>query len=215
MKKLLLIILLGSICFKASAQYGSNVDIDRFDSGAAISLSADYDKPIANLGYTFAPSVSFGAHLMTFHDNFTFNYSLGYVAFKPKLDTFYYKADDVNIGTATYQNFTAVQAYLGFAYNLRLTDQFWLYGGLNMGAYFTHYYSHSEDVHFDSTDDFHDTDLYLAPKAGITYALSNSLLVSIEGKYNAFAPTGKKEYSPNVGTLYNSVATGIFLTYKF
>ena len=193
----------------------SGISLEDFDQGAAVSVSADYDVPIARFAYVFKPAIAYTLHLKTFHDNFIYNYSIGYEVFKPKVDTFYYRVNDTGFGTQTFQNFTSVSAYIGVAYNIRATKRFWIYGGLNMGAYFTHYVDHSVDQFVDSSEDFHEEDLYIAPKIGITYVLSTNVLLSYESKYNLFAPLGQTSDNGRVGTLYNTIGNGISITFKF
>ncbi len=214
MKKSLLFFLIFT-CFKVRAQQNSDINIDHFDHGVGITLSTDYDVPIGNLAYSFKPAIAYGVHLTTFNDNFNINYSVGYEVFKPKLDTFYYSVGAADYGTISYQNFSIFSAYLGPVYNFRAANQFWIFAGLNLGAYYTRYaYQSSDKYVFDNTD-LHEKDLYIAPKAGFTFVLSNTLLISLQSKYNFFAPLGKTKYNSRVGTLYNSLASGITLTYKF
>lgn len=211
MKKLLLIILAIG-CFTARAQFR---DVERFDDGVALSVTTHYDLPVGNLGYTFKPAMAYGFNVIAFSDGWTGNCSIGYEVFKPKLNTFYYKADDTNIGKISYQDYSALSLYLGLAYNFHVTEKFWIFTGLNLGVYYTHYAYNLSDIYGEDFNDFHEKNLYGAPKAGVTFVLSNNILVSLESKYNFFSPLGKKPDNDRLVILYNSWANGVALTYKF
>jgi hypothetical protein len=200
------------ISFSAKAQYRyGGSDEDKF--GAA--LTAGYDVPVGNLSYTYKPAITYGARFLWTKGAVTANISFGYHVYKPKLDTFYYAVDESNYGKVSYSNFTIYSFYIGGAYNLEVTDGFKIYGGLDLGAYESHVVVHSSDLYVDSHSDTHQEDVYLAPKLGFTYLVTENIGIGIEGKYNFFAPTGKAKDNPAVGTLYNSYSGNLVLTYNF
>lgn len=200
------------ISFSAKAQY-HHYGSDDNTFGAA--LTAGYDVPVGNLSYTYKPAITYGARFLWNQGAVTANVSFGYHVYKPKLDTFYYAVDESNYGKVSYSNFTIYSFYIGGAYNLEVTEGFKVYGGLDLGAYESHVIVHSSDLYIDSHSDTHQEDVYLAPKLGFTYLVTDNIGVGIEGKYNFFAPTGKAKDNPAVGTLYNSYSGNLVLTYNF
>jgi len=196
-------------CSSVKAQFNNS------DSNYGISIGTDYDTPIGNLGYTFKPALNYNVNLFKHSGDFTASVSIGYHVYKPKQDTFYYAATATDFGTAVYQNFTVVSFYLGGTYDYPVTDQFKIYGGVNLGLYNTHLAFHSVDFLVDDTEDLHEQDLYFAPRLGFTYMFDDNVGIGLEGKYNFFAPTGKKQFDDRIGTLYNSWSAGIRLTYNF
>ncbi|HWZ04838.1 MAG TPA: hypothetical protein VNX40_14575 [Mucilaginibacter sp.] len=197
----------------AKAQYYS------YGSGGSstygVGLMGSYDVPVGNLAYTFKPAIGYGVSVFSYHGDFTSSVTIGYHAYKPKLDTFYYQVNQTNYGTIHYDNFTAISLYLGAAYNLQIMDGLKGYVGLNFGVYYTKMAFHSSDLFVDDTENLNEQDLYLAPKIGLTYSLNDNVAIGIEGKYNSFAPTGKKQDNPLVGTIYSSYAGSFILTYNF
>jgi hypothetical protein len=147
--------------------------------------------------------------------DFTMNLSLGYHNYKPKQDTFYYQATATEYGKVSYQNFPVYSFYLGLTYNFPVSDQLKIYGGFNLGAYYTHFVFRATDFAVDDNEDLHEEDVYLAPRIGVAYMINNNIGIGLEGKYNLFAPTGDKRYNDRVGTLYNSYSVGVRLIYNF
>ena len=194
---------------KAQYSYGDN------NPSYGIAVSAGYEAPIANLAYTFKAAPAYEFKVLSYHDNITINGSIGYRAFKPKLDTFYYAVDEANYGTIEYQNFTVLSLYIGGAYNLEINDGLKVYAGFDLGAYYTHMVYHLTDEFEDQNADLHQEDAYLAPKLGFTYSINDNMALGIEAKYNLFSPVGQKVDNPAVGTLYNSYSGHLVLTYNF
>lgn len=185
------------------------------DDGYALALSTGYDTPVGNLAYTFKPAQTYEFTGMQYKSGFTASFTLGYHAYKPKQDTFYYAIDSKNYGTTVYQNFTITTFYLGTAYNLKLSDDLTAYGGINFGIWYSHMVYDAVGIAYGSDADLHEECLYFAPKAGINYLIGDHLAIGLEGKYNSFAPTGEKAYNDLVGTIYSSYAATFFLTYNF
>jgi hypothetical protein len=195
----------------AKAQYNYVGGGGRYGVG----LMAGYDVPVGNLSYTFKPAISYGLSAFSYHGDFTASLTIGYHAYQPKLDTFYYQVDATDYGTVHYDNFTVVSLYLGGAYNLQITDGLKGYAGLNFGIYYTRMAFHSSDLYVNDTENLNEQDLYLAPKLGLTYALNDNISLGVEAKYNSFAPTGQKQDNPLVGTIYSSYTGTFILTYNF
>jgi hypothetical protein len=209
-------ILLFFFCLSAKAQYY------RSESKFSISVGTDYDAPVGNLSYTFKPTLNFNLNLLEHSGDFTGSISFGYHAYKPKLDTFYYQlsregetGSPLEYGKIHYQEFTAYSLYLGLVYNVDITEQLKVYSGINLGAYYTHLGSYQSDFMGKGDTNFHEQELYIAPRLGFNFMLTDHVGIGLEGKYNFFAPTGKAQYNDRVGTLYNSYATGLRVIYSF
>ena len=193
-----------------------------YDTKYALAIGTDYDAPVGNLSYTFKPAINYNLSFHLNSDNFTGSVNFGYHNYKPKQDTFYYQVtvtdqgiDHTDYGSVHYQNFPVYSFYLGLVYNLELAEQLKVYGGFNLGLYYTHLVFVASDVTGGSNTDLHEQDLYIAPRLGFTYSLAQNIGIGIEGKYNLFAPTGKRKYDDRVGTLYNSYSAGVRLIYNF
>jgi hypothetical protein len=203
-------ILLALTCSSAVAQNRSG------DDGFGVALSTGYDVPVGNLGYTFKPATTYGFTVMQYKNGFTGSITVGYHFYQPKQDTFYYAVNTTNYGTISYKNFTMISAYLGGAYNVKLTDDIIGYVGLDFGVYYSHmYYTSADEYQAGGGLDAHEEDLYVAPKVGINYLIGDNMAIGIEGKYNSFAPSGQKEDNPLVGTIYSSYAATFIITYNF
>lgn len=205
-----IIVLILFSCLSAKAQY-----YNHSDSEYGVSIGADYDAPVGNLSYTFKPAINYNLSVLRHYDDFTMNLTLGYHAYKAKQDTFYYQVTATDYGTVTYKPFTVYSIYVGLSYDLPVNDQLKVYGGINLGAYYVHFAFHSFDLFVDDNENLNEEELYLAPKIGFTYMVNDNVGIGLEGKYNLFAPTGDSQYNSRVGTLYNSYAAGIRLTYNF
>lgn len=185
------------------------------DSRYGVSLGTDYDVPVGNFAYTFKPAINYNLNLFQRVDHLTGSISFGYHKYKPKQDVFYYQVSDTEYGTVKYQDFPAFSFYLGLTYDLPLGERINLHAGINLGAYYTHLVFLADDYLGGEHDDLHERDVYLAPRLGFTYTLTDSIDIGMEGKYNFFAPGGHSEYGDRVGTLYNSYSAGVRLIYNF
>jgi hypothetical protein len=207
-KLALLLLLLTS--FKASAQSWADDD-----KTYGIGLRAEYDMPIGNLKFTYKAAPAAGISFYINEGAATAEVGLGYREYKPKLDTFYYLVNDNDYGTATYSKFKTIMFYLGGAYNLSLSDAMRIYGGFNLGFYFTKFSSNTSDAFVNYSEDITERQGYIAPKLGFNFTLSDHLRLNVQGAYNLFAPLGKAEYNSRVGTFYYSVTTGAAVIYNF
>lgn len=198
---------------KANAQniYGGGDYEETFGVG----INADYDMPVGNLKYTYKSAPAYGGSVYMYQEDFTYSISVNFREYKPKQDVFYYLVNDNDYGTATYSSFKTTMAYFGAAYNLPITDEFRVYGGINMGFYFSKFKSRSVDAFVDSSEDINEKEGYGAPKLGLNLSLNDHVLVSVQGSYNFFAPLGRSDYNSRVGTLYTSLSTGAALIYRF
>jgi hypothetical protein len=222
----LIMIVLAFMCFCGTvmAQHRSNGGLTyggggtgggNFDSGYGIAFGVGYDAPLGDLKTIYKPSATYNLSVVRFMGNFTASFTLGYHAYKPKADVLYYSADgttstttdDSEAGTVSYSDFKVYSGYAGIVYNVDISDDTRFYGGLNLGAYRTHYGFRATSASIISSADVVQQNIYIAPKVGITYALNNIVGLSLEAKYNLFSPTQRVEFdgSPG-GSLYKSVA---------
>jgi hypothetical protein len=193
-----------------------------YDTSHAIAIGIDYDAPVGDFSYTFKPTTNYNLSFLLNSGDLTGSVNFGYHNYKARQDTFYYLVtytddgkDHTEYGHVHYENFPVYSFYLGLVYNLELAEQLKVYGGFNLGVYYTHFVFQASDVLGGSNTDLHEQDLYIAPRLGCTWLLTKSIGVGIEGKYNFFAPTGDSRYTDRVGTLYNSYSTGVRLIYNF
>ncbi|MDR6944669.1 hypothetical protein [Mucilaginibacter pocheonensis] len=218
--KALFIIICTCICSISIAQrrshaaltYGGGGGGSNFDSGYGVMLGMAYDAPLGNLKGVYKPAVDFNLGVARFMDKFTVSFTLGYHAYKPKNDTT--NTDEVENTNVVYSNYKVYSAYAGIIYNLNLSESARLYGGANLGLYYTHY-AYTFVANNDSfIADLQQQNFYMAPRLGIIFALTNTIGLSFESKYNFFSPIGKSE-TESSGTFYTSVAGQAALTYKF
>lgn len=231
-KSLLSIVILLLMCFAANAQRRSGSGLTYGGGGGygggagsyggsewGISLNAGYDVPTSDLAASFKSAPTFGISLLHNIGSFTFNATIGYVSYKPKLDTFYYDETDHTAGYIHFNNFSSFEFYAGAAYNIPLGEQAKLYVGLNVGTYYTHFaYDSNDGAGYEDAADTYNEASYVAPKVGITFMLSDNISLGVEGKYNfqissssgsgdafdlGYTTSVNQSYSGNVVLTYN------------
>lgn len=188
-----------------------------FNDGWAIGFGTAYDVPQGNLSYSYKPTINFNTSVYRYFGAITTSASLGYHSYKPKEDAFYEYNDDGSLSyTSTLSNFRVFSFYLGAAYNIDVADNFRVYGGVNIGAYYTHYAISYDVTGYESgSSTLSQQEAYLAPKLGIIFPLSSSVGISMESKYNFFSPTGNSNQDASVGTVFRSFSAGAELVIKF
>jgi len=191
---------------------GSDGSVD--ESGYALSLSSYYDTPSGDLGATFNPAIGVSFNVLRFSGSFTFNASIGYHVYNPKQDIFVYDDGSGGTGTIVWQPFPVYSFYAGAVYNLPLGGASRLYGGVNIGVYYTTYAFQSADQFSTSDVNLNEEDLYFAPKLGFAIGVADNLRLGIEARYNFFSPEGSSASNPYVGVVYKSYAVGLVLSYK-
>jgi hypothetical protein len=195
---------------------GSNGD----GSNWGISILGGYDVPTGDLATTFKSAPTFGVGVKHNLGDFTFNANIGFVSYKPKMDTIYFDPTDNTAGYIKYDNFSSIQIFVGAAYNIAIGDQAKFYLGLDLGSYYSHFAYFSTDgsgIDNNSSDTYNESS-YVAPKLGINFLMSDNLSLGIEGKYNftftsssgsgdaydyGYSTTTNKSYSGNLVLTYN------------
>jgi hypothetical protein len=193
---------------------GSNGD----GSNWGISILGGYDVPTGDLGTTFKAAPTFGIGVKHNYGDFTFNVNIGFVSYKPKLDTFYFDATDKTAGYIKYDNYSSLEFYVGAAYNIAIGDQAKFYFGLDLGSYYNYFSYDSNDGIGENAANTYNEASYVAPKLGINFMLNDNLSLGIEGKYNftfssssgsgnaydyGYSTTTNKSYSGNLVLTYN------------
>jgi len=196
----------------AALTYGGGDVGSNFDSGYGIVFGVGYDAPLGNLKNVYKPAINYSIGVSRFMSDFTVSLTLGYHAYKPKDDLV--TSGDIENTSTLFSDYRVYSAYAGIVYNLNLADNVRLYGGGNIGLYSTHYAFSSTDNVSEFIVDLRERDVYLAPRLGLIFALTNNIGLSLESKYNFFAPTGKSDYASS-GTFYTSVAAQAAITFKF
>jgi hypothetical protein len=225
LKSLLTIFFVLLMCsgFQADAQlhkdpwlnYGGGGSGSSPDAGYGMSLNAEYDAPTGSLGNTFSPAPSFTLNVLKYFNGFTFNASVGFHSYSPKQPIFYYSDGAGGTATVVYDNFPVYSFYVGAVYNVQLANALRFYAGFNMGAYYARYSYTASGEFGGNFENLIDDYLYVAPKLGFNYMISDQFGLGLEAKYNFFTPEGSKDDNPLVGTFFKSYAGGLVLTYKF
>jgi hypothetical protein len=187
-----------------------------FSDGWGASLGTGVDIPQGGFNDTFKPAINFNANLYRFLGPFTASLSVGYMNFKPDA---YFLSETVESTGANantyYADMPVISAYAGAAYNIDIADNFRVYGGVNLGVYFTDFAVAYEIDGFDPfIYDKWSQSLYYAPKVGVIFPITPKLGVSIESKYNFFSQKitlGGASASTN----WNSLSLGAELVFKF
>jgi len=223
--KLLLIVIL-FLCFSnAIAQHKSNRALTyggggsgavNFSDGWGVAVGTGAEIPTGSFNYTFKSAINFNASIYRFLGPFTVSINAGYTNFRPH-EYFISETDEASGVTANtyYADMPVISAYAGAAYNIDIADNFRVYGGANLGLYFTDF---AVGYEIDGTDPFvYDKwshSLYYAPKVGIAFPLTPKLGINIESKYNFFSQKltlGEASGSTN----WNSFSLGAQLVFKF
>jgi hypothetical protein len=217
------------VCFSASAQkhnnqgltYGGGRGGYNDDGGESwgVALNAGYDVPSGNLGTIYKAAPTFGISVLHNLGNFTYNITIGYVSYKPKLDTFYNDEADHTAGYIKYGSFSSIEFFAGAAYNFAISDQAKFYLGLNIGSYYNHFaYDANDGIGDENVADNYSEQSYIAPKVGIQFPVSDYLNLGIEAKYNfllssssgsgdaydyGYSTTVYKSFSGNIQLIYN------------
>jgi hypothetical protein len=191
-----------------------------FGSTWAISLSGGYDVPTGDLGTTFKAAPTFSFSVLRNYGDFTFNTTIGYVSYKPKMDTVYFYGNDPTQGYVQYGNFSALEIYAGAAYNIQVSDNAKVYIGANIGTYYNFFSYTSNDGQGNiSTSNTTEGQSYVAPKLGVDFMVSDNISIGLEAKYNFMlssdSGTGDAYDSGYSTTVNKSFSGNVALTYHF
>jgi hypothetical protein len=214
--RLLLIILIIILpAFKLQAQ-----DFFPQQRDYGVRVGADVEIPGKNLeGYQ--PALSYNAGFMRFFDQITVGASLSYREFTPKMQVVVEQIDDAHQSTSTYSNSSTFLFYLDAVYNKPLTERLNFYGGLNAGIGYNtssiHYQDDENDLYLGGGC----KQIYVAPKIGLSLAISSYTEINVRAAYNLFMQSGNVTnniYVDKTGvapTSFSSVMAGVGLVFKF
>lgn len=220
MKKTLLLFFMILLCNVVKAQYPYYED-DRLRFG--VQIGADYDFPLGKLGFTYKPAISPNISLLlSKSERFSINLTVGYHVYQPKAAEFYYLIDDgENYGVDTFSEYKVKSAYLGFLYHIPFTETIKGLAGLNFGIYKTDYETTSNDRQQSSISEVADRNVYIGPKLGLSFNITESIAWNVLVKYNLFSPTGNNDnfapavFNKDLGTVYTTLSAGTGISYKF
>lgn len=192
---------------------GSNGGGD-FESGYAITFGLGYDLPLGYLKDIYKPAVAYNLGVSRFLGNFTVGLNVGYHAYKPKDGLISLEVDNGETVdqqaidyTSIFSKFKVFEGYASAVYNVEIADGVKINGGLNLGGYYT------ENIfpYFTADDNIvpleqHLRNFYVAPRLGAMFLVSDQIAITIDGKYNFFAPMTKTQYDTGSGSFYTSMA---------
>ncbi|UOE51430.1 hypothetical protein MTO98_10110 [Mucilaginibacter sp. SMC90] len=187
-----------------------------FSDGWGAAIGTGIEIPQGDFNYAFKPSINFNASVYRFLGPFTASLNLGYTNFKP--DEYFIseavEGSDSNVNTY-YADMPVISAYGGLAYNIDVADNFRVYGGVNLGLYFTEFaVAYEIDDANSFVYDKWSQSLYYAPKVGIIFPVTPKLGISIESKYNFFSQKltlGEASAKQN----WSALSLGAQLVFKF
>jgi hypothetical protein len=199
---------------------GSNSSSGGFvnQDGWMIGFNGGYESPLGDLKQSYKGSPTFGVNLFRRMGNLLYSASIDYRSYKPLQDTLQISYDDTDYYGATFSKLKGIGLYLGIAYELPLSPDINVYGGVNGGVVMVSYKITIDDTNFSSTEEVSNAQsTYIAPKVGLNFMLSRSLGMALEGRYS-LGTVGANYNSRTGGSTtkgFNSVAGNIFLTYQF
>jgi hypothetical protein len=198
-----------------------------FESGYAVTFGAGIDAPMNYFKDIYKPSAAFNLGVVRFMDKFTISLNVGYHNYQPK-DAFNPEKISIELGNeenngtleqgpiTVFSSYRVFSGYASIVYNVNVADGARLFGGANIGGYYTDY----SYLIFDPNSDQggyvavpERKNFYVAPRLGLIFALSDHIGISVESTYNFYAPLKKSNSSG--GTFYTSVAGLASVVYKF
>jgi hypothetical protein len=202
---------------------GNNGGGSNFESGYAVSFGVGYDAPLGYLKDIYKPGVAFNLGVMRFMGDFTISLNADYHTYQAKDGLFEITDGETIDNSTTVESSSAFlgkyKVYAGYAsivYNVNITEGARLYGGANLGGYYTYniepYFRDNGDLAFAGQ---HVKNFYVAPRLGVIFALTDHIGLSLESSYNFFTPIKKSKYRISSGTFYTSVAGLGSIIYKF
>jgi len=210
--KITLILVFTLIISKAQAQ-----DFFPEQTDYGFRFGADFDLPGKNLSADYRPGVNYNLSLMRYFEQFTVDVTAGYRQFQAKYPTLTQPGiGGGSDGVFTTSPFESFALSIGAVYNLPLSNNARLYGGLNSGFYFTSYSVSYQDPNTSFYAGSSSKQAYVAPKLGAAFAINNNLDFDVHAAYNVFT----EHYEVNSrtgesGTLFTSFSAGVGLVFKF
>ncbi|MEO7214094.1 hypothetical protein [Mucilaginibacter sp.] len=199
---------------------GSNSSSGGFvnQDGWMIGFNGGYESPLGEVKQSYQGSPTFGVNLFRRMGNLLYSGTVDYRSYKPLANAQQISYDDVDYYTASYSKLKGIGLYLGIAYELPISTDMNVYGGVNGGVVMVSYKITIDDTNFSSTEEVSNAQsTYIAPKVGLNFMLSRSLGMALEGRYS-LGTVGANYNSRTGGSVskgFNSIAGNLFLTYQF
>lgn len=199
---------------------GSNSSSGGFvkQDGWMIGFNGGYESPLGDLKQNYQGSPTFGVNLLRRMGNVLYSGTIDYRSYKPLTAVQQVTYDDTDYYSATFSNYKGAGLYLGIAYELPLSPDINVYGGINGGVILVSYKIIVDDTNFLSVEEASNAQsTYVAPKVGLNFMLSRSLGMALEARYS-LGTVGANYNTRTGGSVtkgFNSIAGNIFLTYQF
>lgn len=228
-----------AICFLLSfllyspvfAQRGMNADGDVMSGSNRSSGSAErqdgwmiapnigYESPLGDVKQSYDGSLTSGLSVMRRMGNVVYSGTVDYRAYKPKYANITYTDDGTTYFTSTFSKYRGLGLYLGVAYEIPVSPELSVYGGINGGLMLLSYKVELQGEDFSAVEEasFGRT-TYLGPKAGFNLSLNKVLSVGVEARYSLGvlgANYNTRTGDGNVTKGFNSYAGNLFLMYNF
>lgn len=214
----------------ANAQRGMNADGDVLggsnsssggvvrQDGWMLAFNGGYESPLGDVKQSYKGAPTYGVSVMRRMGNLLYSGTVDYRSYKPLQDIIQISYDGTDYYGATFSKFNGLGLYLGIAYEIPLSGDINVYGGVNGGVVMVSYKITIDDPSFSSSEEVSNAQsTYIAPKIGLNFMLSNSIGMALEGRYS-LGTVGANYNSRTGGSTtkgFNSVAGNIFLTYNF
>jgi hypothetical protein len=184
----------------------------------SVALNIGYDVPHGDIKYTYKAAPTVGLSLQKKVRSFTISGTVDYRSYTPKIDTTLYSYDGTDLYTAKYSNYTGLGLYLNAVYDLQISDQFKIYGGLLGGVMLTRYkLTLTDDNGETGSVSSSESITYLGPKLGFHCLVSDRIGVGLEGRYT-LGVVGANYNTREGGSTtkgHGTYAGNLFLTYSF
>ena len=195
--------------------YGGGGVGDNPGDGFGITVNGGYDIPTGNLGKTFKAAPTFGFGLLYNVNGFTLSANFGMVTYKPKIDTIYYYAANQTIGSLAWNNNKIMEYYLGAAYNIQVDDGVKFFIGLNAGVYADNTSYHTVDIYQNIMFNETENELYIAPKVGFSFDVTDNFSINPGIRYNYFKPIGNPYTNSYIDSPNSSFVLNMAFAYVF
>jgi hypothetical protein len=186
--------------------------------GWLLAFNGGYESPLGDIKQSYKGSPTFGVSVMRRMGHLLYSATADYRSYKPLQSITQTTYDGTNYYGASFSNYRGIGLYLGIAYELPLSGDINVYGGVNGGFVMVSYKITIDDPSFSSTEEVSNAQsIYIAPKIGLNFMLSNSIGMALEGRYS-LGTVGASYNSRTGGSTtpgFNSVAGNVFLTYNF
>jgi len=185
-----------------------------------ISYGMDYDMPLKNLtGYN--AGIRYHIGFLKYLNNITAGIMFAYRQYNPKQANWGEQIEWDNYALYSVSPYRSYALFLSVVYNKPLNEKTVIYGGLNLGSYRSYSSMRYQDDFAYSYQEFNQSQMYVAPKLGATFALNNYWDIDVHAAYNIFTQGGSIAVNSRTGStsngspMYTSLTTGLGIVVKF